>query len=67
MNTGESPDFMIYDASAKAIFPAVSDSNITWENMGISVINLTVDATCPDDSKVDCHGACIVPGPIGWA
>jgi len=58
MNTGESPDFMIYDASAKAIYPAVSDSNITWENMGISVINLTVDATCPDDSKVDCHGLC---------
>ena len=58
MNTGESPDFMIYDESAKAIFPAVSDSNITWENMGVSVINLTVDATCPDDSKVDCHGLC---------
>jgi hypothetical protein len=58
MQHGESPDFMIYDASAQTIYPAVADSDITWENMGISVINLTVDATCPDDSKVDCHGLC---------
>ena len=58
MNTGKSPDFMIYDESAKAIFPAVSDSNITWISGEFRIINLTVDATCPDESKVDCHGLC---------
>jgi len=58
MQSGGIPTFMIYDESAKAIYPAVSDGNIEWSNMGINVINLTIDATCPDDSKVDCHGLC---------